>query len=190
MRRAIVGLRRISRRRPTLALALLVLCSFLASTSSAEDNDFVFSSPRSPWGEFTVNEAPKDSPWWAAVLLWGPNRVMDFIDIFRVDIGIGPAIGAVGRISKFAQFGYRHVGELSVRTGLFGRNQPFMVERGDEYGIGPGFVASAQRRVCPGEIGVGADLLIAGAYVGVCVDQALDFIAGLVFIDVDDDDLR
>jgi hypothetical protein len=43
--------------------------------------------------------------------------------------------------------------------------------------------------VCDGEIGLGADVLVAGAYGGVCVDEFADFIAGIFFIDLKDDDI-
>jgi hypothetical protein len=64
-----------------------------------------------------------------------------------------------------------------------------MVESSNELGIGPAFIDSSDRKVCPGEIGLGADLAVAGLYAGVCVDEVADFLAGLVFVDLKDDDL-
>ena len=41
------------------------------------------------------------------VLLYIPNRVVDFLDIFRVDVGAGPSVGGVIRVTKYAQAGMR-----------------------------------------------------------------------------------
>lgn len=148
-------------------------------------------SPKQPWGDFTLDSTTRKSkePWWAQVLLWLPNRVMDFIDVFRVDVGAGPAFGAVARVTKFGQVGYRGVSPLSVRVGDFGRKPPFLLEHSSEMGIGPAYINSKDRKVCDAEIGLGADLFV-GAYGGICVDELLDFAAGIFFIDLKDDDLR
>jgi hypothetical protein len=166
----------------------LRLCAAQAENAPADQE--VRSSPKQPWGEFTVVEEKKGTPWWAHVLLWFPNRVMDFVDIFHVDFGAGPSVGGVIRVSQYAQAGYRHMTPLSVRVGLAGRQRPFFVERSDEYGIGPRFHKSKDRKVCPGEVGAGVDLLIVGAYGGICMEEVFDFIAGLFFLDVSGDDLK
>ena len=149
-------------------------------------------SPKAPWGEFTVvsDRAPRD-PWYIQILLWVPNRVMDFIDIFRLDAGLGPSYGGVVRVSKYAQLGYRHVNPASVRVGAFGRQIPVLVERSDEKGVGPRWwTPSKDRAVCPGEVGVGADLFIAGVYGGICMEEVVDFIGGIFFIDIMHDDQK
>jgi hypothetical protein len=173
-----------------LCLALLI---GVASSSWAKtpDPSEVAASPKSPWGDFSVvEEKEKRDPWYIQVLLWVPNRVMDFIDIFRVDAGLGPSYGGVIRLSKYAQAGYRKVNPASIRVGDFGRRAPVMAERSSEYGFGPNFVSSKDREICPGEVGVGADIGIAGLYGGVCVDEAADFLAGIFFMDLKHDDLR
>ena len=50
-------------------------------------------------------------------------------------------------------------------------------------------MSSKERKICPGEVGLGADLGV-GLYAGVCVDEALDFVAGLFFLDLLGDDIR
>lgn len=147
-------------------------------------------SPKKPWGDFTVYEEKEESPWWRAVLLWIPNRVLDVVDIFRLDAGVGLSYGAVARISRYGQVGYRSMSPWSVRVGDFGRTAPVLLERSNEFGIGPGYVESKDRKVCPGEVGVGADVVLIGAYGGVCVEELLDFAAGLFFLDILGDDLR
>lgn len=123
-----------------------------------------------------------------AVALYIPNRIVDFLDIFRVDIGVGPSVGAVARVSKIGQVGYREFNPWSARIGLRGREMPVFLETHDEYGIGPVFENSPDRKVTDGEIGVGADLLIAGAYLGICLDEFVDFVLGIVTIDPSGDD--
>jgi hypothetical protein len=65
-----------------------------------------------------------------------------------------------------------------------------MLEHSSELGLGPGFIQSHDRTVCKGELGAGADLFIAGAYGGVCIDELIDFVAGIFFLDVSGDDLK
>jgi hypothetical protein len=55
-------------------------------------------------------------------------------------------------------------------------------------GIGPAFHTSRDRKVCKGEIGLGLDLMIVGGYGGVCLDEFVDFVAGIVTLDPLGDD--
>ncbi len=164
-----------------------------AESAGLQDADQeVATSPKSPWGDFTVAEDTEQSSghsWVEKVLLWIPNRVLDAFDIFRVDVGAGPAFGAVARISRYGQIGYRQVAPFSLRVGAFGRNAPFLVETSNEFGIGPGYISSRDRKVCKGEIGLGADFIV-GAYLGFCAEEVLDFVAGVFFLDVQGDDIK
>jgi hypothetical protein len=186
----------------SIALSLLICSALLGCATSNEkapepeytmtsDNpeEYVPTSPKQPWGEFTPTEEHGGHPWWAAVLLWAPNRVLDLIDIFRVDIGVGPAVGAVVRITEYGQVGYRQMMPVSLRVGDFGRKFPAIVEHSNELGIGPAFLSSGEREVCTGELGLGADLLLVGGYGGICVEEFADFLAGLIFFDIMEDDL-
>lgn len=171
------------------------MCSLLLAPRAwcEPDTDRVGASPRQPWGDFALDQpenSSSKSPWWAQVLLWIPNRVMDFIDIFRADVGVGPSLGGVVRFTRYGQVGYRQMTPLSVRVGLFGRKAPVLLEHSSEFGVGPGFISSKDRSVCKAEVGLGADAFIAGAYAGVCVDEVLDFVAGLFFLDVSGDDIK
>lgn len=151
--------------------------------------EYVSTSPKAPWGEFGPTEKNQGTPWWTAVLLWVPNRILDLIDVFHVDVGVGPAVGGVVRVTEFGQAGYRQFAPFSLRVGNFGRRFPGIIERSNEIGIGPAFLQSPERDVCTGEIGAGADLLLVGGYGGICVEELADFLTGLVFIDIMDDDL-
>ncbi len=123
------------------------------------------------------------------ILLWIPNRLLDVVDIFRADVGVGPANGAVLRLTQWGQAGGRFFNPGSLRLGMFGRDWPVMWEEHDEYGVGPGFIKSKERRIGKYEFGLGADLLIAGAYLGIRFDEVADFLVGIAGFDILDDDL-
>lgn len=175
----------------------LFICIFtsiallMASAAIAQPENPVHVSPKKPWGDFEVVKEDVGYPWWGDVLAWLPNRVMDLVDVFRVDIGVGPSTGGVIRISKYAQAGYRSFSPTSIRVGDFGRERlPFMAETSGEIGISPSFKQSKDRDVCTGEIGVGVDPFLFGAYAGICVEELVDFVAGIFFFDIMDDDLK
>jgi len=153
-------------------------------------------SPKTPWQvveptiDPIISSAPHQEFSWVDVLLWLPNRLMDFVDIFRFDIGLGPSHGAVVRLTRYAQAGYRDMSPASVRLGMMGRRVPFMTEKSKEYGVSPYYHPSQQRKVCPGEVGGGVDLLIFGVYGGICLDELADFATGVFFLDLKKDDLK
>lgn len=150
-------------------------------------NNSIFSPPKQGWGGFKVIEK-KEPTILTKTLLWLPNRVADFIDIFRLDLGVGPATGAVVRVTKHFQVGYRNIHPLSLRVGLFGREIPFLLERSSEFGVSPAFAESKDRNICDSEIGAGLDLFLVSGYGGICLQETADFIAGLFLIDLNDDD--
>ncbi len=182
----------------TICLSI-TLCSALVSAAQSvrADNlplvpsyqDLVPTSPKEAWGDLSSLPIDEGSSWISDVLLYIPNRVMDLIDVFRVDVGVGASVGAVVRVTEYAQVGYRQMLPVSLRVGDFGRQFPAMVESSNEFGISPAFKQSADRQVCTAEIGLGGDLLIAGAYGGICLDELADFIGGIFMIDFKGDDL-
>jgi hypothetical protein len=170
-------------------IALITTTASAQTAPLGEGYEAVPTSPKEPWGEFRPTQENDGTPWWCHVLLWVPNRVLDLIDVFRVDVGVGPAVGGVVRVTEYAQAGYRQMLPASLRIGDFGRQMPIVVEATNEMGISPLFIESKERNPCPGEVGFGADILLVGAYGGVCVDEAVDFLAGIFFIDLKDDDM-
>lgn len=159
--------------------------------------DFGYRSPKQGWdqGGLTSRAAAdeeraerEDRSLITDVLLWLPNRLLDATDIVRADVGVGLAGGAVVRVTRPLQAGVRFVTPASARVGLMGRRAPLMIESSSEFGIGPAFKGSKDRKVCVAEVGIGVDL-IAGAYLGICADAIPDFLAGFLFFDPSDDDL-
>jgi len=150
------------------------------------DSDLVQASPNRAWND--IENRTEDTPSVASkILLWLPNRIVDFLDIFRVDVGLGTGYGGVVRLTPHAQFAYRKLEPGSVRAGLFGRDLPIRFESGVELGYPTDFRSSVGRSPTPGEFGIGLDLLV-GAYAGVCVDELFDFAGGLVGFDPQNDD--
>jgi hypothetical protein len=168
--------------------------SYRDPVNGSRDNDYsdqIEMSPKPGWRglpEGRASSSDRSTPWWAEAILWIPNRLMDFIDIFRVDVGVGPAIGGVIRVTRHGQAGYRRMLPFSLRVGDFGRSSPVVIETDNERGSGSNFHQSIDRSVCNGELGLGLDLGV-GAYAGICSEELLDFFAGLIFIDLEDDDI-
>ena len=76
--------------------------------------DLVPTSPKEAWGDLGAIQSGEGSPWWSDVLLYIPNRVLDLIDVFRVDVGVGASVGSVVRVTEYAQLGYRRMAPLSI----------------------------------------------------------------------------
>ena len=177
-------------------LKFIILFSFIffsifSFTSTTYANDEVEVSPKAPWTDSGEVEQPKkeEHSIFTKILLWPVNRVLDIIDILRFDLGVGPAIGAVVRVTKYGQVGYRQTIPASLRIGTFGRRLPVQLEYSEEIGVGPLFKESPIRKTCIGEVGMGADVLVFGAYAGVCPEEIFDFAAGIFFFDPFDDDI-
>ena len=135
------------------------------------------------------NKKPNDKSLATAIAMYIPNRLLDLVDIVRADVGVGPSFGAVARITKYGQVGYRTFSPISLRVGPRGRKLPVFVERSSEIGVGPAFLQSHDREVTDAEVGLGADLILVGAYAGISFDELVDFIAGFACIDIKSDDL-
>lgn len=148
-----------------------------------------YSSYRKPAPRPGPSRASAGRPFWKSALLYIPNRVLDFVDIFRFDIGVGPSAGAVLRLSKDGQLGYRRQLPGSVHVGLRGRRVPFFLETHDESGVGTRFRQTPDRQVQPAEFGAGIDVLLVGVYAGVDLGAVGDFCLGIFGVDLADDDL-
>ena len=138
----------------------------------------------------TPSSGGRKSGFWRGALLYLPNRLFDFIDIFRIDVGVGVGYGGVIRPTKYLQAGYREFEPGMLRVGLMGRRYPFLIEEKDESGFGRSLTLKSKRKISKGELGVGVDLGIIGGYGGVCLDSAADFILGIIGIDFEDDDFQ
>lgn len=178
--------------------SIIVSVGFLSiGNLDAQENSYfddrlelVPTSPKEAWTDPSLMKQNKESSWIRDVFLYLPNRFLDLVDVFRVDVGVGASVGGVVRVTKYVQGGYRQMAPVSLRVGDFGRTFPVMVESSSEIGLSPAFKQSADRDVCEAELGLGLDVLIVGGYGGVCLDELADFIGGIFLIDFKDDDLQ
>lgn len=161
-------------------------------TPDARPEPSVEASPKSGWADFNPEKETEgeESSGIRKAFLWIPNRLLDLIDVFKVDVGVGPAAGGVVRITKWGQAGIRTMAPAMLRVGDMGRTWPVKIEHSNELGISPAFLQSNERTVCPGEVGLGLDLFLIGGYAGVCFDELYDFVAGIFLEDVKKDDLQ
>ncbi len=173
----------------TICVLLLVCSVFRSSTRADDDRGFRFELGHE-YSEYNkpAKGAAESSSFGRRALLYLPNRLLDLLDIFKLDLGLGVGYGAVMRPSKPLQFGYRKIEPGMVRVGLMGRRAPVMFESRTESGFGDDYRENPRREVSTGEFGVGVDLGIVGAYAGLGVDSLGDFVLGLAGIDLEDDD--
>jgi hypothetical protein len=171
-----------------VVMTLMILTSVCSPQVHAQDERDVAVSPKAPWGNFdlVVEEEPH---WSRTALLWLPNRILDFVDIFRVDVGVGNSWGASVKATEYVQLGYREMNPRSYRIGAFGRMEPFISESGYEGGISTFYRNTDGRPPCASEFGAGLDILFIGAHLGLCSAELVDFVAGIATFDTAEDDL-
>lgn len=173
---------------PTINLSQVELLKVDATESGIELGSEYESYAKSRKGRSGGTVGSGD--FWRSVLLFFPNRVLDLVDIVRVDVGAGLGVGGVLRVTKWCQVGMRDFNPGSVRVGLRGRQLPAWWESHWEGGVGPAFHSSVDREVTPVEVGAGVDLGV-GAYLGVSLDELVDFVLGFLGgTDIIGDDLQ
>ncbi len=141
-------------------------------------------------------DPPKSRPSWGKrILCYAPNRVMDFVDIFRARLRLGPGLAVNLRMTDYGAFYYGKYN--TVYVGLPGPRAPHRVrlpvgkeslhgmvlagvDATDDTPHGPEYGAA--------EADVGVQLLIVGAEAGLDAVEFIDFLAGWVFLDPRDDD--
>jgi hypothetical protein len=173
----------------SLSLQAILATSLALGTTLGQElaPDDVQISPDSGWSDLPPEKATP--PLLLSLLSWLPDRLADAWDILRVDAGVGPGFGGTVRATRFLQASYREFEPGSLRIGALGRRIPIMWEDSSEHGVAPiDFAPSTQRDICTYEIGAGIELFAVGAYVGFCPEEAVDFLAGLFFLDTEQDD--
>jgi hypothetical protein len=169
----------------------LVLCLALVPGSALASHAAPAAKPRAE--SFA---ATHESGLGSKLLLWIPNRVLDLFDIVRLRVRVGPGISVSARATEVADVavgthltvfaglpGPRGGRRVSLPVGLetYAGLEVSVLEAGSEdEGTGP--------RYGPTEIGAGAQVLLVGLDVGVEPYDALDFLAGILFLDPRGDD--
>ena len=176
---------------------LLAVSTMITSNASAIDDDAVpiidlgdeYSSYKKPAPAAKRTKRSKSSTLPYQIAMYIPNRVLDILDILRVDVGVGPAIGGVVRFSKDGQLAYRKQLPGSLHLGLRGRNSPLFIEKRDEIGVSPSFSQSKDRPVAPAEFGAGIDVGLLSIYGGLDLGSIGDCLLGFVGVDLANDDI-
>jgi len=138
------------------------------------------------------NETPRKHP----VLMYIPNRFFDVLDIVRARVRIGPGLSVGARVGSIVTVFVG--GHGTAYVGLPGpRGKPEVsLPFGLEDNSGPALAPAKENReepekhpyYGPTEIGAEAQVAIVGVNVGVEPLEALDFLAGIIFIDLKGDD--
>ena len=124
---------------------------------------------------------------WDIVLYYVPNRVLDFVDIFRLNIGIGCGWGFNVRATELAEIGYGSY--ETTRFGMKGRVLPVYEENIQEGGVAfLGYINGCLQRD-PTEVGADLHIGVIGAQAAVSLAEAADFIVGFILVDLQQDDL-
>ena len=179
-----------------LILGVIALLS-LSLSPAAWCSDKKDSDPKKPAVIETEQADQEDSPSILyQVLMYLPNRVLDFVDIVRLRARVGPGVAVGVRATKIAQ---AYAGSYaSVYVGLPGPRQrqtprsPIGLESYNgaavsvadatvSGGIGPDY--------SPTEFGVSIHPLIFGLDFGIDPVEIADLVTGFFFIDLRDDDL-
>ena len=131
------------------------------------------------------------------LLLYIPNRIFDVLDIVRLRVRVGPGLALGFRVTKYTDI---FLGSYaSVYLGLPGPRQfphvPWLLGTESRSGLAAGLADSTvtSYESNPGysdtEIGAGAQVVLAGAEVGVDAAEVFDLVLGLFTVDFRGDDL-
>lgn len=113
-----------------------------------------------------------------------PNLVMDFIDIFKLNVATGEGAGANLRFTRLLEGGTGNYD--AKRYGLNGRDAPVFEESIDEHGLGILGITFGDLDRDPYEIGL--TLHTQGGFeIAGNLRSAADFLTGIVLIDLEGD---
>ncbi len=144
-------------------------------------------------GDESADEGSSGAAVAKTVLLYPVNRVLDVLDIFRLNVAAGPGFGLNLRATKFVQAGFENY--VSVRAGL-GKGGGMVFPRYGllysesevlTFGAGPAYTGGGQRGFT--EVGGTVHLGIVGVEAAVDLMEIVDALAGFIMLDPQGDDL-
>lgn len=157
-------------------------------------------SPETTESKAEPTEAVKDEPVPKSLghklLFYIPNRVFDVLDVFRLRLRVGPGFSLSARATKpvSATLG----AYTSIYAGLPGPRlkptlkSPIWFENYAGLQVSLADASTSDASTSPGysntEIGAGFHFLLAGIDLGADPVEVLDFVTGLLFIQIRDDD--
>lgn len=166
--------------------------TFFATQDAAQSQ----SEPQTQTQSEPAEEPEPDYSFGHKLLWYIPNRISDVLDIVRARIRVGPGLEVGARATELVDFDLG--GYATIFVGIPGPrrervfNWPFgfdnmagaeisVIDATTHYGDAPHYGVA--------EVGLGAQLAIIGFDLGVDVWEAVDFVTGLVTIDLEEDDL-
>lgn len=127
-----------------------------------------------------------------SIVMYVPNRVFDLMDIFRIRVRVGPGLSVGARATEVASFYLGRHNTLYVGLpGPRGRHKiPWPAGLENRGGIQASIAdfTATKPYYDPLEIGFEIQPVIVGVNIGIGPLEILDFLTGLLFIDVQDDD--
>jgi hypothetical protein len=131
-----------------------------------------------------------------ALLWYIPNRISDILDIVRARLRLGPGLAVGARVTELLDFNIGGYGTVWIGIPGPRRSRTFNWPVGFESMAGAEFLwwdGTTHGHGGPHygavEVGLGAQVLLAGADLGVDVWEAVDFLAGIIFLDPVHDDI-
>ena len=94
------------------AISLLAFCliSFTTACSSAKptpDYPIILGKEYREFNKSSVSKHPEPRYYVYRFASYFTDRAMDLVDIFKFDVGVGPAWGVVARVTEYGQVGIR-----------------------------------------------------------------------------------
>ena len=167
------------------ALGLAALTLILSSTPAAAQDESETAS---------ASEASSDDYQKRPVLFYIPNRIFDLLDIVRLRLRLGPGVAVNARVTEAASLNAGAYG--SVFVGIPGpRNERRLnlpVGMENYAGVGISVADAETEAFGPGygplETGLGFHAALIGIDLGIEPLDLIDFVTGIVFIDIRNDD--
>ena len=163
-------------------IALLAVCAATVTASAGEP------PANEPVAVETSESRQGGYAWLKTAALYLPNRVVDFIDVWRLNVGAGLGACVNLRPTKSLQIGFGSYD--SVRIGLRGRRFPLWHEWSLEGGFDGMYYELGEAERGFYEFGGTVHLLFIGLDAAVNIEEALDFGYGIFLADPANDDYR
>lgn len=164
--------------------AMLLAVALVALPGAARGDKVVIVEDDEPDVDVTVVE--EDETVGHVVGMWPVNRLLDLLDIGRANLTLGPGLGV--EVHATDVFHLKMGGYSGARIGWRGRGLPFYAESGKS--DAPEVMKKDYARPkTVWYIGLWGHLLLVGAEAGVDPLELVDFVTGVFFIDLLDDDL-
>ncbi len=172
-----------------MTLHRVLLLAFMAVVPSACRTDG--SPAANPPDVDAAESASEDRSTAAALLLYLPNRVLDLLDVVRFGVNVGPGLGVDVQATdalRAAIISYVSVG-IGYQTL---RHLPIQVGPEASFGVGP--LGARGGAILPWhrsgwDVRIELYLLLIGAHVAIEPMEVVDFVTGIIGIDVAGDDL-